>query len=440
MPIIAQISQAMHNVLMDLADSLAKPTGFVKRQVKVTGSQFASMLVFGWLSKPNATLEDLCQFGAAIGLTISPQALDQRFTEEAAGFLRRLLEALVENVISADPVAIAILQRFCGVFIEDSTIILLPDELKTEWVGFGGRVATSEAAVKLQVRWDMLHGTLDGPFLLNARTHDRIAAEQNHPLPPGCLRIADLGYWKLETLAAQDKQDIYWLTRLPIQVVFHDESGQAWSVPGFFAQQRGDWVEMEVRVGAKHRLRARLLAIRVPLEVGEERRRRLKEQARSKGQKVSQARLSVVDWTFFITNVPAEQLSLEEALVLARVRWQMELLFRLWKAHGKVDEWRSIKPWRILCELYAKLIGLVMQHWVFLAGSWYRHDRSFPKAARAIQAHAMSLLLAMRDRSRLAEAIGAACASLQVGCRTNRSVKRPRTWQLLMALGEAAVS
>jgi hypothetical protein len=197
---------------------------------------------------------------------------------------------------------------------------------------------------------------------------------------------------------------------------------------------------MEVRVGAKHRLRARLLAIRVPLEVGEERRRRLKEQARSKGQKVSQARLSVVDWTFFITNVPAEQLSLEEALVLARVRWQMELLFRLWKAHGKVDEWRSIKPWRILCELYAKLIGLVMQHWVFLAGSWYRHDRSFPKAARAIQAHAMSLLLAMRDRSRLAEAIGAACASLQVGCRTNRSVKRPRTWQLLMALGEAAVS
>ena len=335
------------------------------------------MLVFGWLNKPDATLDQLCQFGAAVGLTITPQALDQRFTEAAAGFLRRLLAALIENVISADSAAIAVLQRFRGVFIEDSTIVLLPDELKTEWAGFGGRVATSEAAVKLQVRWDMLCGTLDGPFLLNARTHDRIAAEQSHPLPAGCLRIADLGYWKLDTLAAQDEKGIYWLTRLPIQVVFHDESGHAWSVPDFFAQQRGDRIEREVWVGATHHLRVRLLAVRVPPEVSEERRRRLKEQARSKGQSISQARLSVVDWTFFVTNVPAKQLSLEEALVLARVRWQMELLFRLWKAHGKIDEWRSTKPWRILCELYAKLIGLVLQHWVFLAGSWYRHDRSF---------------------------------------------------------------
>lgn len=440
MCIIAQISRSMQSVLTDLADFLARPTGFVKRQVKVTGSQFARMLVFGWLNNPDATLDQLCQFGAAIGLTITPQALDQRFTETAAGFLRRLLEALVEKVVSADSVAIGVLQRFCGVFIEDSTIILLPDELKTEWAGFGGRVATSEAAIKLQVRWDIQCGTLDGPFLLNARTHDRIAAEQNHPLPAGCLRIADLGYWKLETLAAQHEEGIYWLTRLPIQVVFYDESGHAWSVPDFFAQQRGNRVETEVWVGAKHRLPARLLAVRVPPEVAEERRRRLKEQARSKGQTISQARLAVVDWTFFVTNVPVEQLSLEEALVLARVRWQMELLFRLWKSHGKIDEWRSTKPWRILCELYAKLIGLVIQHWVFLAGSWYRLDRSFPKAARAIRAHAMSLLLAMRDQLQLADAIRAACASLQVGCRTNRSVKRPRTWQLLVALGEAVMA
>jgi hypothetical protein len=119
MCIIAQISRSMQSVLTDLADFLARPTGFVKRQVKVTGSQFARMLVFGWLNNPDATLDQLCQFGAAIGLTITPQALDQRFTETAAGFLRRWLEALVEKVVSADSVAIGVLQRFCGVFIED---------------------------------------------------------------------------------------------------------------------------------------------------------------------------------------------------------------------------------------------------------------------------------------------------------------------------------
>ena len=63
-----------------------------------------------------------------------------------------------------------------------------------------------------------------------------------------------------------------------------------------------------------------------------------------------------------ITNVPADILTLAEAMVLLKIRWQIELLFKLWKSHGRVDEWRTKKPARIVCEIYAKLIGLVVQH------------------------------------------------------------------------------
>jgi len=49
-------------------------------------------------------------------------------------------------------------------------------------------------------------------------------------------------------------------------------------------------------------------------------------------------------------------------MVLLKIRWQIELLFKLWKSHGRVDEWRTKKPARIVCEIYAKLIGLVVQH------------------------------------------------------------------------------
>ncbi len=49
-----------------------------------------------------------------------------------------------------------------------------------------------------------------------------------------------------------------------------------------------------------------------------------------------------------------------------RARWQVEKLFDLWKRHGLLEETRSRKPWRVLCEVYAKLLGLLVQHWIFL--------------------------------------------------------------------------
>jgi IS4 transposase len=83
--------------------------------------------------------------------------------------------------------------------------------------------------------------------------------------------------------------------------------------------------------------------------------------------------------------VPPERLTLREALVLGRMRWQIELLFKLWKSHGHVDESRSTKPWRILCEVYAKLLAMLVQHWVFLVSLWAYPDRSLPKAAQTVQ-------------------------------------------------------
>ncbi|HZR43027.1 MAG TPA: hypothetical protein VFB12_23105 [Ktedonobacteraceae bacterium] len=40
-------------------------------------------------------------------------------------------------------------------------------------------------------------------------------------------------------------------------------------------------------------------------------------------------------------------LSLQEALVLLRQRWQMEMLYQLWKQYGRIDEWRTANPWRV---------------------------------------------------------------------------------------------
>lgn len=437
---IPQVSERMHKILYEKADEVAARSGLIKRHRKVTGANLCQTLVLGWMSNPEATLEELCQTGASVGLTVSSQGLDQRFTQETAMFLQEMLEETVATTFACEPVEIPALKRFNGVYLTDSSIVQLPEQLWTCWLGFGGRVATSPAALKLQVRLDLLRGKLEGPLLCPGRMHDRTAERQHQPLPAGALYLADLGYWRLKGLAEMRAQGCYWLTRLQVQTKLIDADGRGWSQADFLRAQTSDQIDMPVRLGVQERLPARLLAVKVPPAVAAKRRRRLKEQARSKGQTISHDRVALADWTLLVTCAPPALLSLEEALLFARLRWQIELLFKLWKSKGQIATWRTRNPWRILCEIYAKLMAMVFQHWFFLLGNWSFPDRSWLKAAHTIRQHALSLALALSSPHQLHLVLGVLVNCLSRGCRINKSKKTPRHFQLLMDLSQAAIA
>ena len=135
-----------------------------------------------------------------------------------------------------------------------------------------------------------------------------------------------------------------------------------------------------------------------------------------------------------MTNVPVALLSLEEALVLARVRWQIELLFKLWKQHAYIDEWRSKKSWAILCEVYAKLIALVFQHWLLVICCWDYPDRSLVKAAQTVRTFVPLLTSALSGLSDLSAVLERFQDILHQGCRINPRRKHPNTYQRLLAL------
>ncbi len=40
-------------------------------------------------------------------------------------------------------------------------------------------------------------------------------------------------------------------------------------------------------------------------------------------------------WSLFVTNAPDELLTGKDVVVLYRARWQIELLFKLWKSHNQ---------------------------------------------------------------------------------------------------------
>ena len=134
MTTIQQVSQKMPTILSSTADAAAQETRFVQRRSKLTGAKFAQTLVFGWLSSPQATLEELTQTAATLGVESTPQGLDQRFTRAAAACLERALSAAVGQMIDAEPVAIPTpgVQRFNGVYILDGSTIRLPTALADE--------------------------------------------------------------------------------------------------------------------------------------------------------------------------------------------------------------------------------------------------------------------------------------------------------------------
>ena len=123
--------------------------------------------------------------------------------------------------------AIPLLARFNGVYVLDSTMIMLPDALEGAWRGNGGssRVGTS-AALKVQVLWNLTCGSLRHVGLQDGRANDNASLVQAVALPPGALHIADLGYFSVARTATLSAQQVFVLSRLNTQVALFDEHGQ----------------------------------------------------------------------------------------------------------------------------------------------------------------------------------------------------------------------
>ena len=63
MSILKDVAKKIQTVLGPVADNLGKTTQFIKRQRKFTGSKFIKTLVFGFMQKPESTLDELVNNG-----------------------------------------------------------------------------------------------------------------------------------------------------------------------------------------------------------------------------------------------------------------------------------------------------------------------------------------------------------------------------------------
>jgi hypothetical protein len=454
---IAQVSDVLKRVLSTRTKQLERETGFVERSTaQLDGPTFVHTTVFGWLDNPEASYAQLRHVAASLGVPVSSQAVEQRFGAESATLLREVLQEAVGEVLCSEASAPELLSRFNGVYVQDGTIISLPAALRDEWRGCGGSTPeVGQSSMRVQVRLDLAQGGMQGPWLQEGRAPERSGEAHEAPLPQGCLYNVDAGYFTLAQMRAHGKAGCYWLTAANAATLLIDERGQCWDLVSLLRAQTGDEVDVQVCLGKRERLPVRLIARRVRAEQAERRRknatgivaRRAKGVQRPNActrrptdgrrrrprtrRKTSKARLQLLDWTIVITNVPQELLSIDEVLVLARCRWQIELCWKLWKQVGKVDTWRSAKPYRILTEVYAKLLGCLITHWVTLLECWQAPNRSMVKARQAMEWMAPVLAMGVVDVVPLEVAVQRTSSTMATGCTVNARRKRPATYQLV---------
>ena len=421
----------MQVILIEKADQLASETGFMERERVLSGSSFVRGLVSAWQEAPKASLEGLSQAVGNAGTPISRQGLAYRFDAKAVVFLRAVLEASMKVAVKAMPVSEGILSRFRSVDLVDSSIITLPNEMESIWQGSGGNGENARvSAMKLNVRQDVRTGQVKTLDLSDGTQHDRTSIAHRQAVEAGSLQIADLGYFKLDDFEAIGLQGAYWLSRYKLRTKVYDLEGIELSLPEWLPQQIGKTLDCEIRLGQSKQLLCRLVAERVPAAIVQQRHERIRETARQNQTKVSQDALEMAKWTIYLTNVPADLLATQEVFVLGRYRWQIELLFKLWKSDLQVDKWVSLKPERILCEIYGKLIAAIVTHWLLLVACWHNPRRSFRLAMPTIRGLAWQFSNSLRSKSLLKHAFDSLVLALS---KSNMGKARadPRAWQLI---------
>jgi Transposase DDE domain len=452
---ISQVADALKRVLTTSAKELERETDFVQRSTaQLDGPIFVQTTVFGWMDNAEASYPQLRHVAASLGVLVSTQAVEQRFGVESAALLREVLQEAVGEVLCSETSAPELLRRFNGVYVQDGTIISLPPELGDEWRGCGGSTPEAgQSSLRVQVRLDLAQGGMQGPWLQEGRAAERSGEAHEAPLPEGCLYNVDAGYFTLGEMRAHGKTGCYWLTAARAGTLLIDERGQSWDLLSFLGAQTGNEVDVQVFLGKRERLPVRLIARRVRAEQAARRRANAKRTLESKAKgvqrpnvrkhgranakpqrkhkKTGKARLQLLDWTILITNVPQEVLSVDEALVLARCRWQIELCWKLWKQVGKVDTWRSAKPYRILTEIYAKLLGCLITHWFTLLECWQAPNRSMVKARQVMQWMAPVLALGVAGVVPLETMVQCTSHTMASGCTVNSRLKRPAAYQLV---------
>jgi hypothetical protein len=297
---------------------------------------------------------------------ISKQGIDQRFNEPALKFIQSLISKILSTQVSQF-IEIGWLKFFNRVNVKDSSKFDLTPKLKDKLPGFGGNASTAGACI--QYEFEIKSGKVNDLTITPANRPDsKDALSTIDAVEKGDLTIRDLGYFALKYFIAAQKAGAFFLSRLNAKINVYQvkvnefeelDFGQLYQM---MKENKIERLEKEVYIGKYEKLPVRLVIEVMPDEVFNKRMQKINKYNRNKGYQTSQDYKNRARLNLFISNIPLDMIDGEAIAKIYKIRWQIELVFKIWKSIFGLDNITPMKYERLMCTLNARLL-LVLVNW-----------------------------------------------------------------------------
>jgi hypothetical protein len=313
------------------------------------------------------------------GIEISKQGLDKKFNYGVIDFVKRLigkqLSVRINHQIESEW-----LKKFSRVILKDGTRFDIPDKFKDILPGSGG--SASKAGACIQFEYDLKTGSIIQLDITPGNRPDkREATEVLNDVSEGDLVIRDLGYHLYKSFLNIITKKAFFISRLhPKTNVFILKNGfyqrlDFKEVYNKMKGQRNGWKYMSVFIGDE-KIPVNMTVEVVPEAVRERRIRNAEKNNNKKGRKTSEKFKFFAGLSIFITNIPKDDLPPRILSTLYRIRWQIELIFKIWKSIFCINHKTLMKFKRWLCLLYVRLLLMIMNWNIIMNRRNYLHRYS----------------------------------------------------------------
>lgn len=331
---------------------IAKEVKFLKRLRRITPFCFLKSILVASNRDHDSSLEFLVSLLYDNNITVTRQSLHAKINDQAVEFVKRLFDNLCQSFIGWQLIKGPI-KKITDIIVVDSSQIKLPRILEAV-----SREGQNGPRRKVQVLYSLLSNCIRCE-ITKANKNDQSYKDYLEHVSQGNLVLLDLGYFSIKSFETIESKRGYFVSRLLRNVLVSRIAHGPMAIDKLLRETKGDTIDIQVLIGQEHKLNCRLVGNKLTDELLKKRQKKLERDRKRNHRQVRQQLEEIDYWSLYITNLD-NTVSSNEIHNLYKLRWQVELLFKVMKSKLSIDKIRDCNKNKALLMIYGKSILLAL--------------------------------------------------------------------------------